>query len=89
MSTGLPSATGRLHCGWIPKSKFKRSCAFRLARGRREGSLNDGASKHIYGGALFVNDQDNPRNEYLRTTGYPVAYFTPGRGGLCVCLGIP
>ena len=60
MSTGLSSATGRLHCCWIQKSKCKRFCAFRLARGRRGGSLNDGSSKHTYGGALFVKDQIIP-----------------------------
>ena len=42
------------------KIKFKRLRASRLARGRREGSLNDGSSKHIYGGALFINDQIIP-----------------------------
>ena len=60
MSTGLPSATGRLHCCRPPKSNCKRFCAFRLARGRREGSVNDGSSKHTYGGALFVKDQIIP-----------------------------
>jgi hypothetical protein len=88
MSTGLPSATGRLHCGWIPKSKFKRSCAFRLAWGRREGSLNDGSSKHIYGGALFVNDQIIQGTNISERRGIHWRILLLCAVG-CVCLGIP
>ena len=87
---GLSSATGRLHCGWIPKSKFKRSCAFRLARGRREGSLNDGSSKHTYGGALFVNDQIIQGTNISERRGTQWRILLLGAVGcVCVCLGIP